>query len=325
MILQVGADARHVGDHVDAVRAQQLGRSEPGKLQQLRRVERAAGQDDLAAGAGSLRRAALPVFDPDRAPPLEQDAARQRVGFDDEIGPAARLAQIADRRRPAPAVLRRELEIAGAFLRRPVEIVVARIARLLRGVDERLAQRMRLADIGDRERPADAVQLVLAALLVLGAAEVRQHVVEAPAGIAELPPVIVVRRLAAQIEQAVDRARAAQHLAARLDDLAVVELGLRLGLVEPVDPCVGEQLAVAERDVDPEVAIVAAGLQQQHAMAARGGQAVGQHAAGGTGADDDVVERVCVGHGCHNGYSILTSGKVQRQIERGLGRGEQIR
>ena len=54
-------------------------------------------------------------------------------------------------------------------------------------------------------------------------------------------------------------------------------------------------------------------------MAARGGQAVGQHAAGGTGADDDVVERVCVGHSCHNGYSILVSGKVQRQIDGGLG------
>ena len=242
MILQVVADARHVGDHADAMRAQQLGRSEPGKLHQLRRVERASGQDDLAAGAGNPRRAALPVFDPDRAPPLEQDAARQRVGFDDEIGSAPRLAQIADRGRPAPAVLRRELEIAGALLRRPVEIVVARIARLLRGLDERLAQRMRLADIGDGERPADAVQRVLAALLVLGAAEVRQHIVEAPAGIAELPPMIVIRRLAAQIKQAVDRARPAQHLAARLDHLTVVELGLRLGLVEPVHPASANSL-----------------------------------------------------------------------------------
>ena len=233
--------------------------------------------------------------------------------------------QIADRGRPAPAILRRELEIAGALLRRPVEIVVARIARLLRGVDERLAQRMRLADVGDGERPADAVQRVLAPLLVLGAAEVRQHIVEAPAGIAELPPMIVIRRLAAQIKQAVDRARPAQDLASRLDHLTVVELGLRLRLVEPVDPAVGEQLAVAERDMNPEMTIMAARFQQENAMAARRGQAVGQHAAGGTGADDDVIERVCVGHGCHNGYSILASGKVQRQIERGLGRGEQIR
>ena len=69
-----------------------------------------------------------------------------------------------------------------------------------------------------------------------------------------------------------------------------MQLGLRLRLVEPVDPAVGEQLAVAERDVDPEMAVVPAGLEQQHAMAARGGQAVGQHAAGGAGADDDVVE-----------------------------------
>ncbi len=90
MILKVLADARHVGGHVDTMIAQQFSRSEPGKLHQLRRVERSAGQDNLAAGAGSPRRAALPVFDPDRAPPLKQDTARQRVGFDDEIGSAPR-------------------------------------------------------------------------------------------------------------------------------------------------------------------------------------------------------------------------------------------
>jgi hypothetical protein len=136
---------------------------------------------------------------------------------------------------------------------------------------------------------------------------------------------IVIRRLAAQIKQAVDRTRPTQDLATRLDNLTVVELGLRLCLVEPVDPTVGKQLAVAQGYMDPEMAIMAAGFQQEDAMAARGRQAVCQHAAGGTGADDDVVERVSVGHGCHNGYSILTSGKVQRQIERALGRGEQIR
>ena len=149
---------------------------------------------------------------------------------------------------------------------------------------------MRLADVGHGERSADAVQVVRAALLVLGLAEIGQHVVEAPAGIAELAPVVEVLRLAAHVEQAVDRTRAAQHLAARLDDLAVVELGLRLGRVEPVDPAVVEQLAVAERNVNPEMAVVPARLEQQHAMAARGGQAIGQHAAGGAGADDDVVE-----------------------------------
>ena len=280
VVLQVGADARHVGDHLDAERAQQRGRSEPRELQQLRRVECAARQDDLAAGVGDAGRIALPIFDADRAPARKQNTARQRIGHDCEIGPPARLPQIADRGRAAPPVARGELEIAGALLGRPVEIVVAREARLLRGFDERLAQRMRLAHVGDRERPADPVQRVLAPLLILGAAEVRQYVVEAPAGIAELPPVIEIRRLAAQVEQAVDRARPAQHLAARLDDRPVVELRLRLRGIEPVDSAVGEQLAVAERDVDPEMAVVPARLQQQHAVAAGGGQPIGEHAAG---------------------------------------------
>src|SRR5882724_6220023 len=104
---------------------------------------------------------------------------------------------------------------------------------------------MRLADVGDGERPAYTMQRILAPLLILGAAKVRQDVVEAPAGIAELAPMIEIRGLPAQIKQAVDRARPAQHLPARLDDRSVVELGLRLRGIEPVDSGVGGQLAVA--------------------------------------------------------------------------------
>ena len=43
-------------------------------------------------------------------------------------------------------------------------------------------------------------------------------------------------------------------------------------------------------NVDPRIAILAAGFQQQHGGLAIGGQPVGQHAAGRTGADDDEVE-----------------------------------
>ena len=124
MVLQVGADARHVRHHADAVRPQQIGRPDPGKLKELRRVERTARKYHLAGRVRGVHRAATPVFDADRAASLEQDAARQRVGDDREIGPAPRLPEY-DRRRPAAAVLRGELEIAGALLGRAVEIVVA--------------------------------------------------------------------------------------------------------------------------------------------------------------------------------------------------------
>ena len=72
MVLQIRADARHIGDHPDAVRLQQRRGTDAGELQKLRRVERAAGEDHLAAAA---RRggAAPPVFDADGAAALEQD------------------------------------------------------------------------------------------------------------------------------------------------------------------------------------------------------------------------------------------------------------
>ncbi len=262
MILQIGADARHIGDHRDTKVAQDLRRTEAGELQKLRRIECAAGDDDFAIGISGARSAVLDVLDANGAAAREQDAARERVGDDCEIVPAPRLPQIADRRRPAPAVFRRQLEIAGALLRRAVEIIVARNAGLLRGLDEGFAERMRLADIGNRKRSADTVEVVAAATLIFGAPEIGQHVGKAPAGIAELPPMIVILVLAADIEQTVDRTRSAQHLAARLDDLAVIELRFRLGFVQPIDFGIVEQLAIAERDMNPDVPVMAAGFEQ---------------------------------------------------------------
>ena len=72
-----------------------------------------------------------------------------------------------------------------------------------------------VAQVGDAERAAGAVILVGAALLVLGLAEIRQHVVIGPAGIAELAPQVEILLLAADVDQAVDRGRPAEHLAAR--------------------------------------------------------------------------------------------------------------
>jgi len=103
-------------------------------------------------------------------------------------------------------VARGQLEIAGAFLGGPVEIIVTRKARLLRGRNESLAQRMRFAHIGNRKGPAHPMQRILAACLIFGAAKVGEDILEAPAGIAKLTPMIEVRRLAADVEQPIDRA-----------------------------------------------------------------------------------------------------------------------
>jgi hypothetical protein len=105
------------------------------------------------------------------------------------------------------------------------------------------------------------MQFALASGLVFGAPEIRQHIVERPAGVAKLAPLVEVLRLAADIDQAVDRGRTAKHLAARPEHAATVQVGFRLRFVAPVDAGIGDGLAIAQRNVDPEMPVVSACFQ----------------------------------------------------------------
>ena len=59
MVLQIVADPRQFVDHRDAVLAQQIARPDPGKLQQLRRLDRAAGEQYLGARPDAVDDAVL--------------------------------------------------------------------------------------------------------------------------------------------------------------------------------------------------------------------------------------------------------------------------
>jgi hypothetical protein len=69
--------------------------------------------------------------------------------------------------------------------------------------------------------------------------------------------------LAAHVDHGVDRRGAADHLAARIGQDAVVEprLGGRLEL--PVGARIADREEVADGDVEPDPVVLAAGLQQQ--------------------------------------------------------------
>ena len=120
--------------------------------------------------------------------------------------------------------------------------------------------------------------------------EDRQHVVIAPAGQPELAPVIVIGGLSAHRDHGVDGGGAADHLASGIGQRAAVEAGLGLGLEHPVRAGIADRKEIADRDVKPDPVVVAAGFQDQHALARIGRQAVGDDAAGGACADDDIVE-----------------------------------
>src|SRR5207244_12608090 len=102
------------------------------------------------------------------------------------------------------------------------------------------------------------------------------HVSITPTGIAERGPLIVVLALAANVDEAVDRRRAPERATARPIDLAPVHLRFRLGLETPIHDRMEHRLRIADRNVDPWVAIARAGLHQQHPMAGISGPSSGQ-------------------------------------------------
>ena len=231
----------------------------------MRRADRAAGEDHLArASTRSI------------APPRENSTPTARLPSNTtrctsasvttvEVRPLQRRAQIGARRAlaaPAAAGLLHPADIVAGAGRQMVDVLVVFEADLGAGLDDLAGTApacRRFARSGAARR---AVKLVGAALPALGPLEIRQHVVPRPAAIAELAPMVEILGLAADIDHAVDRLRAAEHAAARIEDRAVVDAGIGLGLEAPGQLRMVEQLHIAGRDVDERVPVAPAGLDQ---------------------------------------------------------------
>ena len=180
---------------------------------------------------------------------------------------------------------------AEAFLLVAVVVRGLRISRLLAGLDEGAVQRVaHLVAAAGVKRPLAAAVCVGAAFPGLGLAEIGQAVAIAPAGGARGLPFVEIAGVAAHVDHAVDRGRAAQHLAARTVDAPAVQIGLGLGLEAPVVALHVHGDRERGRHLDEDAAPAAACLEQQHADALVLAQPVGQHAAGRAGADDHVIE-----------------------------------
>ena len=280
MVHQVGADVRAVERDVDADLAQMVGRPDARQHQDLRRADRAGAEQHLALGAhGLLPAAAVAQHDADGAVALQRDAGDVDAGADLEVRAILGGPQVGVGRRPAAAVALRDLRQRGAVLLGAVVVGDLGDADALGGIEEALGQRARRAHVGDVERAADRVVLRGAALVVLGLEEVGPDILPAPARGALGLPQVIVQRPAADVEHGVHRARPAQRLAARDVERATVAVGLGLGREVPVQLGV-ELLGEARRDLDVGAAVLAAGLDEQHADGRVLREAVGEHAAG---------------------------------------------
>jgi hypothetical protein len=215
------------------------------------------------------------------------------VGADLDIRPLAGRTQERRRGGDAAAVLDGALDVGHALLDGAVIIGVAGDAERHSAIHEGLAQRVLPLHRGHVQAAvAAAILLVAGADAFLHPLEVRQHVGIAPAAIAHLRPGVEILTLAAVVDMAVDRGRAAERLAARRIDAAAIGVGPRLLLVAPIDALHVEGLDEAGRQMDVGVPVARPRLQHAYRDRRVLAEAAGQHAAGRAGAHDHIVERI---------------------------------
>ena len=289
MLSPTGRSARHG----DAVLREVVGVADAGQHQDLRRPEDAGGEDDLLARADGAQLAVL-VDDlyAGRAAVVDDHLGDVHLGLEAERrqGAAVDVAAGGAVAQAAGGVL---LHHAGALLRLGVVVLEDLHAQRVRGRLHELERRLHRHRVaGDLDRAAGAAVGVLAVDPVLHPLVDGVDLVGGPAGVALGRPGVEVGPVAAHVDHAVDRARAADHLAARLRDLAVERVLLGRRVVAPVDLLLdlGDRVHRADHPglLDEELLVALARLEQDHALPGLG-QPGGQRAAGAAGPDDDVV------------------------------------
>ncbi len=183
------------------------------------------------------------------------------------------------------------VEARGAFLARAVEVPVRarRESALSRCLEEREMARVGIGRVRDGERPARASIVGRAAGVVLGAAEIRQHLAEAPRRAGLGRPGVEAQLVSAHVGHRADRARPAVRLAAGPPNRPPAEARIGFGRVVPVHGRPEEGRPLAWR-LNQRVRVRPAGLEQQDTVPGIRREPVGQHAAGRSRADDDEVE-----------------------------------
>ena len=293
VVLEVLAHAFARGHHGDVQRREQRGVAHAGELQQLGGVDGAATQNHLTRGAHLHANPVVHHLNTDRTRRVrafKQHAGGQGAGAQEQVGALHGGAQVGHRGAPAPPLVNRHVHRAKAFLAVTVHVLGSGIAGLLTGLDEGFVERVLASPGAHVQRAAVAAVVVAPFGPCFGLAKVRQAIRVAPIVQAmAMGPALVIQGVSADVDHAVDRGGAADHLATRAVDAPVVHEGLGLGLVQPSVARVGHGVGKTRWHVDEQVVVHRARFQHEHAHVGVLAQAVGQHAAGRAGTHDDVV------------------------------------
>ena len=234
MILQIAANAWTVGQNLDSVFAQMFSRPNPRQHQHFWRVDGRGCKDHLFARPHPFDVVAALDFNANRLVSLKHHTTG-KTAHHAQVVALQRWLQIGIGGRPAAAFVYGLLHRPEAFLLQAVVIVgdlkTCLTACLNKGMEERIVAR----STPDMQRPIGAAPLALCPTMTgFGALEIGLHIGIGPAGSTALIPMIEVFCMTAHIDHAVDRRRPTDHLATRCRQLAVVQIGFRLGAKSPI-------------------------------------------------------------------------------------------
>ena len=215
------------------------------------------------------------------------------IGFNRQVVPLAGGLEIPCCGAATSTLPGDQLVGARTFLRYTVEVIVGWVTRLNAAGNKSPGQRIGAVHIRHPLRPAIAMKVIGAALIALGADEIRQHLVPRPAGVAKGGPVIVILTLATHVDQPVDRTGTTQYFAAWPVNRTAVHTRVGLGVIAPVVAWMKHRLGITDRDMQPRVTVVGARLEQQYPVTTAGRQTIRQHTTGRTCPYDDVIEVYC--------------------------------
>ena len=286
-------------DHRNAEPPEKAGIANPRALEDPRRVDRSGAADDFALGADGFDAGRASDLEPRRPPFLDDDPGYESPLPHREVRARQRRTEVEERGAAAPAAPRGAIHRGEAFLAVAVEVVGPLETGRDAGFDERFEQRIGRCGPGDGQRPFAAVVVIGAGVSRLGPPEVGEAVRKRPAlETGDSGPIVVVERIPPDVDHAVDRGRATDHLPSRTVHAPPVHPGFRIRHVRPV---VGRAaLRIGERGRHPYAPLPprhqAPCLDEQDTHLRIFAEAAREHAPRGSGPDENVVVAV-PGHG----------------------------
>eukprot|EP00968_Pinguiococcus_pyrenoidosus_P014469 scaffold1307_cov200-Pinguiococcus_pyrenoidosus.AAC.158 len=323
LVPKPAADAGSVLHETDAVLGKMLAGPDATQHEKLRGRDRSCAQEHLRlrvigqVGVCDLAGVHPGEFHADGLGVLEEHSRGAALRDHLEVLPAQDGLEVRRVRRDAASILGGHAEASVALLRLlpVVEVVVGVVAQLLAGVQEGLADGALVAGVLHRDGPLLAVEVTGRPVEVLVLLVVLQEALPAPLAAAGLFPGLEVLRSAPVVQHGVGVAGAAEGLAPAQEDAAIASSSLALRAEGPVEARV-EQLGERGRRCHLHSRGHGARLQHEDPLALISRQAVGQHAAGGAAADDDVVVAHC------SGGAALADGHAMAHAGQPSGRGD---